>query len=180
MALYSCACVLYGARPTGGRGQTPPGLLVCAVFALPPVPGECDEAANYVGGRPGVLARCHSVGSSYSACPHSLPRQPTSRPLETEATSVEQWQVEPMPGLLQTEHYARQVLLGYQQVAPIPPSTVEGRVRARMIAQEALTRDPPLELHVVIDEPVLLRRFGDHWVMYAQLQRLAEAADLPT
>jgi hypothetical protein len=30
---WRCARVLYSARPTGGRGQVPPGLLVCAVFA---------------------------------------------------------------------------------------------------------------------------------------------------
>jgi transcriptional regulator with XRE-family HTH domain len=99
--------------------------------------------------------------------------------LEAEATSIEQWQVEAIPGLLQTEQYARQVHLGYQRVAPIPPSTVERRVKVRMIRQEALTRDPPLKLHVVVDESVLFRRIGDHSVMYAQLQRLAQAADLP-
>src|ERR1700728_2003494 len=35
------------------RSSAPPGLLVCAVIALPPVPGEGDEAANHFGGHPG-------------------------------------------------------------------------------------------------------------------------------
>src|SRR6266567_877216 len=34
------------------RSIPPPGLLPCAVVALSPVPSECDEAANYVGGQP--------------------------------------------------------------------------------------------------------------------------------
>src|SRR5260370_7940465 len=41
-----------GNRPGGRRSSAPPGLLVCAVVALSPVPGEGDEAANHVGGQP--------------------------------------------------------------------------------------------------------------------------------
>jgi hypothetical protein len=99
--------------------------------------------------------------------------------LEAEAVSVAQWQVEAVPGLLQTEEYARQVHLGYQSVVPIPPGVIDRRVRARMTRQEALTRDPPLHLSVVIDESVLLRRIGGREVMHAQLLHLIKAADLP-
>jgi transcriptional regulator with XRE-family HTH domain len=100
--------------------------------------------------------------------------------LEAEASSVEQWHVEVVPGLLQTVDYARQVHLGFQRVSPIPPSTIERRVQLRLARQEALTaREPPLELSVVIDESILLRQIGDHSVMRAQLERLAEAANLP-
>ena len=48
-----------------------------------------------------------------------------------------------------------------------------------MIRQELLTRDPPLQLSVVIDESVLLRKIGDRGLMHAQLQHLAAVADLP-
>jgi transcriptional regulator with XRE-family HTH domain len=99
--------------------------------------------------------------------------------LEAEASSVAQWQVEAIPGLLQTEEYARQVLLAYQQVVPIGPGVVDKRVKVRMIRQEALTRDQPLELSAVLDEAILLRRIGDHSMMHAQMLRLAEAAELP-
>jgi transcriptional regulator with XRE-family HTH domain len=99
--------------------------------------------------------------------------------LEAEAASVSQWQVELVPGLLQTEGYARQVHLGYQSVIPVPPGILERRVKVRMLRQEALTRDPPLQLRVVIDESVLLRRIGDSELMYAQLQRVADLANLP-
>jgi transcriptional regulator with XRE-family HTH domain len=99
--------------------------------------------------------------------------------LEAEATSVWQYQIEVLPGLLQTEDYARQVVLGYRPAAPVPPGVAERRVQVRMIRQQALTRDPPLELSVVLDESTLLRKICDRPVMYAQLQRLAEAAELP-
>jgi transcriptional regulator with XRE-family HTH domain len=99
--------------------------------------------------------------------------------LEAEATSVSHWQLGVVPGLLQTEQYARQLLLGYQRVMPIPPGVIERRVKVRMIRQEALTRDPPLELTVVIDESVLMRRVGSKTVMHDQLLRLAQVMELP-
>jgi transcriptional regulator with XRE-family HTH domain len=99
--------------------------------------------------------------------------------LEAEATSVAHWQVGVVPGLLQTEQYARQLLLDYQRVTPIPPGVIERRVKVRMTRQEALTRDPPLELSVVIDESVLMRRVGEKTVMHDQLLRLAQVMDLP-
>ena len=48
-----------------------------------------------------------------------------------------------------------------------------------MLRQQALTRDPPLELSVVIDQSALQRRFGDATVMRQQLTHLAEASELP-
>jgi hypothetical protein len=99
--------------------------------------------------------------------------------LEAEATSVAHWEVAIVPGLLQTEEYARHLHVGYQGVMPIPPGVVERRVRMRMIRQEVLVRNPPLQLSVVIDESVLLRRIGGHEVMHTQLLHLAEVADLP-
>lgn len=99
--------------------------------------------------------------------------------LEAEATSVSQWQIEVVPGLLQTESYARHVLLGYQKVVPITPGIVDRRVEVRMRRQEVLTRDEPLELSIVLDESILLRRIGGQPVMRAQLERLLQAAELP-
>jgi hypothetical protein len=99
--------------------------------------------------------------------------------LEAEATSVAHWQVDIVPGLLQTEEYARQLHIGYQSAVPIPPGVIERRVRVRMIRQQALVRDPPLQLSAVIDESVLLRRIGGREIMHAQLMHLTEVADLP-
>jgi transcriptional regulator with XRE-family HTH domain len=99
--------------------------------------------------------------------------------LEAEAASISEWQVEIVPGLLQTEEYARQVLLGYQSVIPIAPGVVERRVQVRMHRQAMLTATVPTRLSVVLDESVLLRRLGKNGMMRAQLQHLAKVADQP-
>ena len=78
--------------------------------------------------------------------------------LGAETASESEWQVEAVPGLLQTEEYARAIHAAHQQVVLMPPGIFERRVRARMIRQELLTtRNPLLELSVVIDEAVLLQ-----------------------
>lgn len=99
--------------------------------------------------------------------------------LETEAASIAHWHVTVVPGLLQTEDYARRLHVGYQPVIRVPPGMLERRVRVRMLRQEVLTRDPRPQLSFVLDESVLLRRIGDREVMRQQLQHLADAADLP-
>jgi len=99
--------------------------------------------------------------------------------LEAEAASAAIWEADIVPGLLQTEDYARQVHLGYQAVVPIPPRIIDTRVKVRMIRQQVLTRDLPLELSVVLDESVLLRPIGKPRLMYAQLRHLLQIADLP-
>jgi transcriptional regulator with XRE-family HTH domain len=99
--------------------------------------------------------------------------------LEAEADTMAHWQLAVVPGLLQTEDYARRLNAGYQSVIPTPPSILDRLVRVRMIRQELLTRDPPLRLSVVIDEAVLLRKIGDRGLMHAQLEHLAAVADLP-
>jgi hypothetical protein len=100
--------------------------------------------------------------------------------LEAEAASSLQLQADAVPGLLQTEDYARQLNAAYQTVVPTtPPSVFDRFLRARMRRQERLTREPVLQLSVVLDEAVLLRRVGDRGVMHAQLERLAGAAELP-
>ncbi len=100
--------------------------------------------------------------------------------LEAEATACFQWQSDYMPGLLQTEGYARRLSAVFQTLAPtVPPGVRERFVRVRMLRQERLTQEPVLRLSVVVDEAVLLRGIGDREVMRGQLARLAEAAELP-
>jgi Domain of unknown function (DUF5753)/Helix-turn-helix domain len=100
--------------------------------------------------------------------------------LEAEAVSSLQWQADAIPGLLQTEAYSRQLHVAYQAVVPTtPPSVIDRFVQARLIRQERLTHEPVLQLSVVLDEAVLLRRIGDRGLMRAQLEHLADMADLP-
>lgn len=100
--------------------------------------------------------------------------------LEAEATAESEWHLGVIPGLLQTEEYARQIHRGYQSAVPTPPGVIERRIRVRMIRQEVLTsRQPPLDLATVLDEAVILRKMGESGLMYRQLQHLAKMADLP-
>jgi transcriptional regulator with XRE-family HTH domain len=98
---------------------------------------------------------------------------------EAEAESVWNWEPQIVPGLLQTEDYARAMMRGWQLMFALPPSDLERRVQARLLRQQLLTGDQPLELSVVIDESVLRRRFGSKPIMNHQLRRLAEASELP-
>jgi len=98
--------------------------------------------------------------------------------LEAEATSILEWQINVVPGLLQTEQYARQILSGYHQVATISPKAIQRRVETRITRQQLLTRDEPLKLEALLDESVLHRQRGDRSLMYAQLQRLADVSEL--
>lgn len=99
--------------------------------------------------------------------------------LEAEATSILEWHINVVPGLLQTEQYAREVLSGYHEVATISPRAIERRLETRLIRQGLLTREGPLEYVGLLDESILYRQRGEASVMRAQLQRLADLSTLP-
>jgi transcriptional regulator with XRE-family HTH domain len=99
--------------------------------------------------------------------------------LEHEARSIDTWQSAVVPGLLQTEGYARYIISSYSRVEPKPPGMIARLVRVRMRRQEILNRGPEFQFSVVLDESVLMRRIGDEALMYEQLQRLAHDADRP-
>ena len=98
---------------------------------------------------------------------------------ESEAESVWNWEPQVIPGLLQTRDYARAVRQLWLGMFPGPPSETDRWAETRLLRQQVLTRDPPLQLSVVIDESVLRRRFGDRTVMREQLEHLVASAELP-
>ena len=99
--------------------------------------------------------------------------------LEDEASSIAIWHVDVLPGLLQTPAYAKHIIGSYSQIEPVTPAMVDRLVKVRMRRQQVLDRETGVELSVVLDESVLLRRVGDDSVMYEQLERLALDADRP-
>ena len=100
--------------------------------------------------------------------------------LEAEATAAWEWHLGVVPGLLQTEEYARQIHLSFQRAVPTPPGVIQQRIHVRMARQKVLTsREPPLDFSAVLDEAVILRKMGSGELMYRQLQHLVEMADLP-
>ena len=98
--------------------------------------------------------------------------------LEHEATSIAVWHVDVVPGLLQTEAYARHIISSYSRVEPVAPGMIGRLVRVRTQRQQVLDREG-LQVIVVLDESVLRRRIGSEAVMYEQLLRLAKEAERP-
>jgi transcriptional regulator with XRE-family HTH domain len=97
---------------------------------------------------------------------------------ESEATTLLNYETLFIPGLLQTEDYARAVYRGGSPTAT--NEEIQRLVEARMSRQAVLTRESPLRLWTIIDEAALHRPVGGHKIMAAQLDHLAEsAAELP-
>ena len=105
------------------------------------------------------------------------PEYATLIALESEAESAGWYAAQIVPGLLQTEEYAREIIRSTLLISP--PGEVERRVQVRMSRQRVLTRDNPLDLSVVLDEAALERQVGGAGVMRAQLHYLAEVAGSP-
>ncbi|GLZ04086.1 transcriptional regulator [Actinomadura sp. NBRC 104412] len=100
--------------------------------------------------------------------------------MEDEASLIRQWETHIIPGLLQTEAYARTVVSGYNTIAATPPREIDRRVEVRMRRQGILHRVPdPAELWVIIDESVLWRLVGDNSVMLDQMRHLTTIMQLP-
>jgi transcriptional regulator with XRE-family HTH domain len=100
---------------------------------------------------------------------------------EAEAIALWNWEPQVIPGLLQTESYAREVMRGWYSMFNLPPAELEIQVEARMKRKQVLAREEPqpLDLSAVIDESVIRRRFGENSVMRQQLEWLAESSDMP-
>lgn len=95
---------------------------------------------------------------------------------EQEAVALRSYESMVIPGLLQTEEYARAIHVG---ASPLSTDEIEAQVAARMERQAVLTRKQPPQLIAVLDENVLRRPVGSPNVMHGQLVRLTELGELP-
>jgi transcriptional regulator with XRE-family HTH domain len=107
-----------------------------------------------------------------------LPEQYTTYiSFEAEARSIRDYESQFMPGLLQTEDYARALIQGTLPL--LPADEVQRRVEARLQRQAALTKKTPLKLWAIMDEAVLTRMVGGPPVMVEQLNGLIDAGRQP-
>jgi transcriptional regulator with XRE-family HTH domain len=97
--------------------------------------------------------------------------------LENGAASIREYNCAMVPGLLQTEGYAR--ALHQAAVPPISPARIEEYIQLRLARQRILTRPDPLDFWSIIDEGGLRRLVGGPGVMRGQLGHLVEASRLP-
>lgn len=96
---------------------------------------------------------------------------------ESESSSLNSYESELIPGLLQTPGYARAVALAVR-----PDSTeaeLDRQVDLRRERQQRLTNDHPPAFHAVLNEACLRRLVGGPDVMRDQLARLQDLAELP-
>jgi hypothetical protein len=98
--------------------------------------------------------------------------------LEGAASLLRSYEPHFVPGLLQTEDYARGVLKA-GAIGQTRPEDIERHVALRMQRQNLLTREDAPRIWVVMDETVLRRTIGGPEVMRAQIDKLLQATKLP-
>jgi hypothetical protein len=97
--------------------------------------------------------------------------------LESAASMIRTYEVQFVPGLLQTRDYSRAVIrVGFGKTHP---DEVERRVEMRTDRQKILTKDNPPLVWVLLDEAVLRRPIGGKSVLRGQVQALLDATELP-
>lgn len=93
---------------------------------------------------------------------------------EQRAVSLDYYGSLAIPGLLQTEVYARAVIGAFSPL--LDDDEVERLVGARMERRTLLDRKPPAMLGFVVDEAVLKRPLGGSAVLKEQLRQVAQIA----
>ncbi|MEU5687002.1 helix-turn-helix domain-containing protein [Streptomyces venezuelae] len=133
-----------------------------------------DEADAFVmlaeeANKPGWWQRFHDILPNWFSMYVSL---------EGAASLIRSYEPHFVPGLLQTEEYARAVMRS-GAIGQTRPADIERYVALRMERQALLTRADAPRLWVVMDETALRRPVGDADLMRDQVDRLLEAAELP-
>ncbi|MFB9838133.1 helix-turn-helix domain-containing protein [Actinoallomurus acaciae] len=98
--------------------------------------------------------------------------------LEASAASLRTFQTHLVPGLMQTEEYARALIKVGRPTESA--ANIDRMISLRQRRQAMLADDGALEVWAVLDEAVLRRPIGGVTVMRAQLARLLEADELPS
>ncbi|HSV68187.1 MAG TPA: helix-turn-helix transcriptional regulator [Mycobacteriales bacterium] len=95
---------------------------------------------------------------------------------ESSASVIRNFEPLLVPGLLQTEEYAREII---GAIEDHQPQKVDALVDLRMQRQELLARQPAPDLHFILDEAVIRRAVGGVNVARRQLRHLRESAAQP-
>jgi transcriptional regulator with XRE-family HTH domain len=142
---------------------------------------EFSQSADKALGADGLLTRLQGLVESVSVLPWFRDRVE----VEKSANEIREYQSYHIPGLLQTEGYARIVVSAGRPV--MPADAVERAVALRLTRQQILLPDEtaPIDrehtprLWVIMDEAALHRAVGSPKVMEEQLEHLIEAGQQP-
>ncbi|AJE40194.1 helix-turn-helix domain-containing protein [Streptomyces nodosus] len=126
---------------------------------------QLAEEAN----RPGWWQRFHDILPGWFSMYVSL---------EGAATIIRQYEPHFVPGIMQTEDYARGVLRS-GAIGQTRPEDIERHVALRMQRQELLTRADPPRVWAVMDETALRRPVVGPQIMRDQIEKLLEVVELP-
>ncbi|MGW3357760.1 helix-turn-helix domain-containing protein [Streptomyces bungoensis] len=144
-------------------------LLLLRAYGVPEDESELFVQLAEEANRPGWWQRFHDILPGWFSMYVSL---------EGAAGLIRSYEPHFVPGLLQTEDYARGVLKS-GAIGQTSPDEIERHVALRMQRQELLTRPDAPRFWAVMDETVLRRPVGGPDVMRAQADALLEAAELP-
>jgi|tagenome__1003787_1003787.scaffolds.fasta_scaffold20766253_2 transcriptional regulator with XRE-family HTH domain len=144
------------------RGAKPPTL----DFA-----GKCDKLFDL----PGTFVRLYAIVKRAEEYPAWF--ESVVVPFEVQASRINGFELTTIPGLLQTEDYARALIRAFHHDAT--DQDVERLVAVRMGRQAIFGATTPPKMWYVIDEAAFRRRFGGISVMAAQLDKLIAVAAVP-
>ncbi|MEO3812775.1 helix-turn-helix transcriptional regulator [Sphaerisporangium sp. B11E5] len=128
----------------------------------------CDQAL----GLDGTMERLY-VATTWKNAPENL------RPWleeEQDATGLRSWEPTIVPGLLQTEAYAREMI---SKRPGITAAQIDERLTSRLQRQSILRGHDAPTISFLMDEAVLHRRIGEPEVMPEQLSHLLEMSQHP-
>lgn len=130
---------------------------------------RCDKEL----GLPGTLERMHEL-TRREAYPSWF--SPVI-PFEAASVRIHGWALGAVPGLLQTESYARSVIQARRPQSE--EDAIERTVAARIERQAILARDNRPLLWYVLHEGLLRHLIGDREIMAGQLDKLIKSATMP-
>jgi transcriptional regulator with XRE-family HTH domain len=148
-----------------------------------PIPGDVLALLTYYGAHPDECREFAAIARDLLT-DASFPRERLSEiynqafinflEFEQAASFERHWHCNLIPGLLQTEEYAREVLskLLFQS-----PAYVDRALEARLLRQDLLTGDEGPFFSFLIDEAVFFRPVGSGTIMAHQLEHILRSAE---
>lgn len=144
--------------------------MICKIERARQVPSiEMSESLDAALATDGHFARLHPLVLAYAYPAWFLPYVE----MEREAKVIRAFQGQLVPGLLQTEAYARAVFTASR------PENLEDLVTSRMSRQTVLEKRDRPRAWFVVEEQVLRRPVGGEEVLAEQLRRLLSAGEHP-